>query len=274
MLPSHGRSRWFKPNRAYTRTGLSVPLTWWFPFFYTCTMDSYIAERTQGFSQECSSLDFTFDGYIYNPLEYAHANHFMYLDMYVKKGARVFFLGMNPGPFGMLQTGVPFGEVNIVRDYLGIDNPVDAPLYQHPGRPVLGMNITRSEISGLRFWNMIKNKYPNPELLSSECCVMNFCPLGFISSVPTARNITPDKLVKSERLTLERVCMKYLDDMIRYIKPTFLVGIGKYAKERLLVPDLGIPVFSIIHPSPGNPLANNNWADRTLEYLKENGIWS
>ena len=30
-------------------------------------------------------------------------------------------LGMNPGPFGMAQTGVPFGEVAQVRDWLGID---------------------------------------------------------------------------------------------------------------------------------------------------------
>ena len=34
---------------------------------------------------------------------------------------RVVFLGMNPGPFGMAQVGVPFGEVAAVRDWLRID---------------------------------------------------------------------------------------------------------------------------------------------------------
>jgi len=42
---------------------------------------------------------------------------------------------MNPGPWGMAQTGVPFGEINAVKDWLGINAEVDKPQKQHPKRP-------------------------------------------------------------------------------------------------------------------------------------------
>lgn len=44
--------------------------------------------------------------YIYNPLEYAANLHNQYVHMYCDKPKKVLFLGMNPGPFGMVQTGV------------------------------------------------------------------------------------------------------------------------------------------------------------------------
>lgn len=44
--------------------------------------------------------------YIYNPLEYAWETHSCYVEKYCRSGQRILFLGMNPGPFGMAQTGV------------------------------------------------------------------------------------------------------------------------------------------------------------------------
>ena len=44
--------------------------------------------------------------YIYNPLEYAWDTHRCYVEKYCGGGQSVLFLGMNPGPFGMAQTGV------------------------------------------------------------------------------------------------------------------------------------------------------------------------
>lgn len=44
--------------------------------------------------------------YIYNPLDYAWDTHRCYVEKYCVGGQRILFLGMNPGPFGMAQTGV------------------------------------------------------------------------------------------------------------------------------------------------------------------------
>lgn len=44
--------------------------------------------------------------YVYNPLEYAWETHRCYVERYCRGGQSVLFLGMNPGPFGMAQTGV------------------------------------------------------------------------------------------------------------------------------------------------------------------------
>ena len=46
--------------------------------------------------------------HVYNPLDYARAPHEAYLTRWGKGPKQVLLLGMNPGPFGMAQTGVPF----------------------------------------------------------------------------------------------------------------------------------------------------------------------
>ncbi|MDQ2919545.1 MAG: single-stranded DNA-binding protein, partial [Verrucomicrobiota bacterium] len=69
--------------------------------------------------------------HVYNPLEYGWAAHEKYLQRYADTRKRVVFLGMNPGPFGMAQTGIPFGEIAAVRDWLGIKAPIGRPRQQH-----------------------------------------------------------------------------------------------------------------------------------------------
>ena len=54
---------------------------------------------------------------VYNPLDYARRPYEQYLRTYGATPKRVLFLGMNPGPFGMAQTGVPFGDVASVRRF-------------------------------------------------------------------------------------------------------------------------------------------------------------
>ena len=90
--------------------------------------------------------------HVYNPLEYARKPYRLYVDRFATPPKEVVLVGMNPGPWGMAQTGVPFGEINAVQQWMGIEAPVDAPQDQHPKRPVMGFACTRSEISGRRFW--------------------------------------------------------------------------------------------------------------------------
>ncbi len=44
--------------------------------------------------------------YVYNPLDYAANLHNQYVKKYCDSTRKIMFLGMNPGPFGMVQTGV------------------------------------------------------------------------------------------------------------------------------------------------------------------------
>lgn len=239
-------------------------------------METYklITNRTKKLSEEVSELVFSFDGYIYNPLDYAWNAHSEFIEKYITHKVDTIFLGMNPGPFGMMQTGVPFGEINAVKNYLKIGAHIGKPQNEHPNRPVEGMNIKRSEISGLRFWGMVQDFYPEPSEFFKTNAVFNYCPLGFISSVKTAKNITPESLVKSEREALDRVCLNYLADIVEILEPKYLVGIGKYAEEKLKKVAGSRFVTSIIHPSPGNPMANNGWKEKTIGKLRELGIWN
>lgn len=239
------------------------------------SISSQIIERTKQLSNEVEKLKFTFDGYVYNPLNYAWEAHKQFLQKYVNNTVDIIFLGMNPGPFGMMQTGVPFGEINAVKNYLKIDAKVEKPTNEHPGRPVLGMNISRSEISGKRLWGLFETLYPNAEDFFKTNSVFNYCPLGFLMNTKTAKNETPDHLEKSERLALENVCDDYLKDVICVLQPKALIGVGKYAESKFLsVADKDkYLISSIIHPSPGNPQANNGWNEKTLKKMRELGLW-
>lgn len=234
-----------------------------------------LVSRTRLLCEQVNALSFTYDGYIYNPLDYAWDMHRTYLERYVRKDVPVLMLGMNPGPFGMMQTGVPFGEVNAVRDYLALDLPVGKPEREHPSRPVVGMSIKRSEGSGKRLWGLMKEIWPNPDDFFAVHCVFNYCPLGFLDSGKTAKNFTPDHLPKQEKLELESVCDAYLKDVIAMIDPKALIGVGKYAQAKLeaVNDDPARIVDSIIHPSPGNPQANVNWNGKTTEKMKGLGLW-
>src|SRR3954452_15779457 len=94
--------------------------------------------------------------HVYNPLRYAAPVHEEYLRRYGAGPKPVLLLGMNPGPFGMAQTGVPFGDVSMVRDFLGISGPVGKPKPEHPKRPILGFDCQRSEVSGTRLWGFAR----------------------------------------------------------------------------------------------------------------------
>jgi single-strand selective monofunctional uracil DNA glycosylase len=237
--------------------------------------------RTRRFSQEVGALRFTFEGYIYNPLDYAWSAHELYLRRYVHQGARVLMLGMNPGPFGMAQTGVPFGEVNAVRDWMGIEVAVRKPEREHPARPIVGFAIARSEVSGQRLWGLMQERFGTAQRFFSDHAVMNYCPLVFVDSGKTGKNIVPEKLPKLEREALERLCDDYLAEVIDYIRPGFLVGIGKYAEAKLQAVvrtlDFGVQqaptVLSVLHPSPGNPQANAGWGGKVAARLEQAGVW-
>jgi len=209
--------------------------------------------------------------HVYNPLQYARVTFEQYLERFAHQGVEAMFLGMNPGPFGMAQTGVPFGEINVVRDWMGIDGPVKRPSKQHPKRPIDGFDCTRSEVSGRRLWGWAQNRFDSAEAFFERFFVWNFCPLLFMEA--TGRNRTPDKLPAREREPLYQVCDRSLIEMVQALKPRMIIGVGKFAESRARkVLGDALPIASILHPSPASPAANRGWEEQAHSQLRELGI--
>ena len=210
--------------------------------------------------------------HVYNPLDYARRSHAAYLRRFAATPARVLFLGMNPGPWGMAQTGIPFGEVALVRDWMGIEARVDRPQREHPRRPIEGFACTRSEVSGARLWGAIKQQWKSPEAFFDRHFVGNYCPLVFMED--GGRNRTPEKLPAFEREPLFAHCDRSLQRLVRALEVEWVVGIGAFAERRareaLLEFDLEIGV--VLHPSPANPRANRGWEREARQQLVALGL--
>jgi single-strand selective monofunctional uracil DNA glycosylase len=212
--------------------------------------------------------------HVYNPLAYAWAPHELYLRRFATNPKRVVFLGMNPGPFGMAQTGVPFGEIAAVRDWLCLEAAVNPPRKQHPKRPVSGFACPRSEVSGQRLWGLFAKRFGTSRAFFHDHIVLNYCPLAFLES--TGRNRTPDKLRPSEQATLFAACDAHLRLAIAALEPQWLIGIGEFAfrRARNVFPDGQPKLGHILHPSPASPAANRDWAGRAAQQLEAVGVWS
>lgn len=211
--------------------------------------------------------------YVYNPLRYAWKPHRRYLENYGNSRKRVVFMGMNPGPWGMSQTGVPFGEIAAVRDWMGIEEPVDIPFPEHPKRPVVGFACEKSEVSGRRLWGLFADTYQNAGDFFADHFVLNYCPLVFMEE--SARNRTPDKLPVAEVERLFAACDRHLRTCLEILQPEWIVGVGGFAQNRAKLALDGIEVKhgKVLHPSPASPAANRGWAEAAMKQLKEQGIW-
>jgi len=210
--------------------------------------------------------------HVYNPLDYARQCHEAYLRRYGQGPKEVVFLGMNPGPWGMAQTGVPFGEVSIVRDWLGIDEPVDRPARENPAKPVTGLACKRSEVSGRRLWGLFREKFGDPEKFFRRFLVVNYCPLLFLEA--SGRNRTPVQLPVDERRALMAVCDAALRQTVIALEAKMVIGVGNFAEERAreALTGLDLTIGRILHPSPASPAANKDWAGKVLEQLRVLGI--
>lgn len=214
--------------------------------------------------------------YIYNPLEYAWDTHRCYVEKYCQAGQSVLFLGMNPGPYGMAQTGVPFGEVKAVVDWLKITGDVGHPPDEHPKRRITGLACTQSEVSGARFWGFFKKLCGEPEVFFQHCFVHNLCPLIFMSE--SGKNLTPPELPAAEREALLALCDIALCQVVEALNISMVIGVGRVSEQRarraLSAAGVDVRVEGIMHPSPRNPQANKGWEDVAKAKLAELGVLS
>jgi single-strand selective monofunctional uracil DNA glycosylase len=224
--------------------------------------------------------------HVYNPLGYAGSMHEAYLRRAAPRApGGVVFLGMNPGPWGMAQTGVPFGEVAAVRDWMELSGEVERPEPEHPKRPIEGLACTRSEVSGRRLWGLVAERFATLDAFAERHVVVNYCPLVFMEE--GGRNRTPDKLPAGERAPLEAACDRHLVRVIEAARPEWVIGVGAFAERcaKRVIQDVvatdGAPAAApdaprigrVLHPSPASPAANRGWAAQAVAQLEALGVW-
>ncbi len=211
----------------------------------------------------------------YNPLNYAWAGHEAYVRRFAGGQKKTLYLGMNPGPFGMAQTGVPFGEIAAVTGWLGIRAEVGRPPVCHPKRPVDGFACPRSEVSGRRLWGLFAELYGTAERFFKEAYVANYCPLIWMAE--SGANVTPAQLPIAQAARVDEACQKHLRRLIEVFRPQYLVGVGGYALKQLEIaaahfPGEGMTTGVLLHPSPASPMANKCWPEKPKQQLRDLGI--
>lgn len=223
-------------------------------------------------SKKLSKLSFESAPYVYNPYDYAWSMHKAYVERFGATKKISLFLGMNPGPWGMAQTGIPFGEVNVVANWMELDEKIAQPKKMHEKRVIEGLQCQRSEVSGRRLWGYFSRLYPKAEKFFSNNFVLNYCPLLFLEQ--SAKNKTPDKLLAIEREEIATICDEMLYISIKHLNPNNLIGVGAYAEKcfKRVVKKYDINnvrVFKVLHPSPASPMANKGWEEYVVKQIKD-----
>ena len=119
---------------------------------------------------------------VYNPLDYAWEVHKEFILRTGGSGSKCVLLGMNPGPHGMGQMGIPFAATSVVRDLIGITGiSVEKPEVIHPKRPVNGLEHPKEEVSGTRLWGVLEHRYGGIDKISQEVYIVNHCPLMILN---------------------------------------------------------------------------------------------
>ena len=197
---------------------------------------------------------------VYNPLAYAWEPHRAYLELASGGGAKTLLLGMNPGPHGMGQMGIPFAATSVVRDLLKITNlDVGQPRTPHPKRPISGLDWPKEEVSGTRLWGLLANEYGSAESIFKSVFLLNHCPLMLFSG-ERATNITPDRITGPTTKALLERCDEHLREVVDIMQIERVIGVGRYSEKRALnaLSGIDISVTTCWHPSPASPLANRN----------------
>ncbi|MBD61401.1 single-stranded DNA-binding protein [bacterium] len=224
------------------------------------------------FSNNLNNLIFDKELVVYNPIDYASESHGLYLKKYGNGQKRILFMGMNPGPWGMVQTGIPFGAIQPVKNFLKIETTINRPILQHKKRPVDGFDCSRQEVSGSRLWSWVENHWSNADDFFSNCFVHNYCPLAFFDT--QGRNITPEKIGLTERLALEELCSEFLLSLVLAMNCEWVIGIGNYAelKAKKILKKTHVKVGKVLHPSPASPLANKGWSKMATKQMISYGL--
>jgi single-strand selective monofunctional uracil DNA glycosylase len=173
-----------------------------------------------------------------------------------------------------MQTGVPFGEIAAVREWMKIDANVSVPSRMHPKRPIQGFSCSRSEVSGRRLWGLFAQRFGPADAFFADHFVANYCPLAFLDA--GGRNLTPDKFPAGDTAKLFAACDQHLREVVTALQPEWVIGVGDFAMKRAqaVIDAKRVRLGRILHPSPASPAANRDWAGAATRQLKELGVWT
>ncbi|KAH8374826.1 hypothetical protein KR200_006973 [Drosophila serrata] len=210
---------------------------------------------------------------MYNPIVYASQLHCDYLRRYLNGAKKLVFIGMNPGPNGMAQTGIPFGNVRTVKVLMQLSGSVEKPPNEHPKRPVVGLDCRIEEPSGVRLWELFLRLAGNMETFAQQCFVHNFCPLAFFDEA--GKNLTPGELKGTYKQQLRDRCLDTLEEQLHLLQPQVVVAVGEYVhtalKRSKFCKSDSVIVLRLPHPSPRS-VNNNNWPEKAQAFLEDNGL--
>jgi single-strand selective monofunctional uracil DNA glycosylase len=240
-----------------------------------------LLDTARTLSAALAKLDFPAPvAHVYDPHQYAWAPYEQYVRRFGDGCKRVVLLGMNPGPFGMMQTGVPFGEIAAVRDWMGISGLVQRPAREHPKRPIEGFACRRSEVSGRRLWGWAAQRFGAADAFFADWFVLNYCPLALLEA--SGRNFTPDRLPAPLLNALHEACDRHLAVALTALAPQWAIGVGAFAEKRIRAVLEGnlidsalarnIRAGQILHPSPASPAANRGWVEAAERQLATLGV--
>lgn len=270
-----------------------------------------LRDRTRQLSDELDAIGPPPGIAAYNPLAYARAAHERYLELFGGP-RRLLIVGMNPGPWGMVQTGVPFGNVETARTILGFGGSFDVDIVGQPAqaldiRPVQGFRCQRDEVSGRRFWSGLAPLWVKPGddkiqprppgqffgdagmtaeqvaalqfdrqlvRMLGEVFVMNLCPLAFFDIAASAANVTPDKLPQPWRDRLVGDGSPCARYLVEIVALLRPAAVVVMGAwvERTVARWTDTRIVPLPHPSPANPAANKGWAPLAQAALRDAGV--
>lgn len=210
--------------------------------------------------------------YVYNPVDYAYAGYSRYVRKYLKSSKKILFVGLNPGPYGMCQTGIPFGDVSTVKEWMELEMDISKPLDECPKKPVDGLKCTTVEQSGKRFWGFFKKKCGAADNFFRNAFVINYCPIAFFDR--SGKNVTPNELEVSSREELEKICDEYLEKVVEMVKCEIIICVGRYAEHKvksIFIDNSEINILYMKHPSP-QVGSEDNWLADAHEFLIDNHL--
>ncbi|KAI4467078.1 single-strand selective monofunctional uracil dna glycosylase [Holotrichia oblita] len=235
-----------------------------------------LLKHANGLNEKLRNLSFNKPvEYIYNPVEYAFDMYEAFIRKFCNEEKKILLLGMNPGPWGMAQTGIPFGEIKMVKEWYRIEAKINKPAIECPDRPIMGLNCHRSEISGKRLYEFFKKVSDTPENFFKNTYLYNYCPLAFMMK-QNGKNITPAQLKGSVKKELEEHCNDTLLQVLSTLNTEIIIALGKYVKDQaesiLRAHNIDhIQVIYLLHPSPQIP-GNQNWGTKAQKVLEENDL--
>ncbi|MBI2078061.1 MAG: DUF4918 family protein [Euryarchaeota archaeon] len=134
---------------------------------------------------------------------------------------RVVALSMNPGPFGAVQTGIPFCDAAMARAFLPAFDDLVA-------RKPAWLRRERTEVSALKIVEWSKGRFGGIEGLYAEVLLAMTCPLGILKG-PNLVNVPLPALPRSEQRKVEAFVAAHAPAEVLAADPPGVLVLGEWA---------------------------------------------